>query len=90
MMKVLSVLAMLGTVLTTLTMLVFCLGMGANASPAGIRTLKLWMSGLSLLGLAGVVAGIVLIRAGQLRWAAGAAILPAVIMAMIFLVALLN
>jgi hypothetical protein len=89
-MKSLPILAMLVTLLTTLTMLVFCLGMGANASAADIRTLKLWMAGLSLLGAAGVVAGIVLLRTGQPGWAAVVAILPTLIMSVIFLVALLS
>ncbi len=90
MMKLLTVAAMVGTLLTTLTMIVFCLGMGANASPAEIRTLKLWMVGFALLGTAGMVAAIVLMRAGQTGWAAGAAIAPAGVMAIVALVALLQ
>jgi hypothetical protein len=90
MMKIFAILAMLGTLLTTLTMLVFCLGMGANASPEEIRALKLWMGGLSLLGAAGIAASIVLLRTGRPGSATGAAFLPTMIMAIILLVALLQ
>jgi hypothetical protein len=79
--------AMICTVLVTLTALVFCLGMGANASPAQLRALKLWMLGLSLLGVAGVMTGILLLRAGQPGWASLAAITPSLILGIIFLVA---
>lgn len=86
----LPILAMIGTVLATLTALVFCLAMGANSTPAQLRALKLWMGGLSLLGVAGVVVGIILIRAGQPNWAAVAAIAPTVIFAVILGVALIK
>lgn len=84
-----AIAAMIGTVIVTLTAVVFCMGMGANATPAGIRTLKLWAAGFSLLGIAGVAAGIFLMCAGQHGWAAGAALTPAVIMVIIFIVSLL-
>ena len=87
---ILPILAMLLTALSTLTAVVFCLGMGANSSAAQIRALKLWMGGLSLLGLAGIVIGIVLLRAGQHGWAAGVAVSPTVIIAIILIVALLK
>ena len=87
---ILPILAMLLTAISTLTAVVFCLGMGANASAAQIRMLKLWMGGFSLLGLAGIVIGIVLLRSGQLGWAAGAAISPTVIIAIIFLISVLK
>ena len=87
---ILPILAMLLTAISTLTAVVFCLGMGANSSPAQIRMLKLWMGGLSLLGLAGIVIGIILLRSGQFGWAAGAAVSPTVIIAIIFLIALLK
>ena len=48
------------------------------------------MAGLSLLGVAGVVAGIILIRAGQPGWAAVAAFAPAVIFGIILGIALLK
>ncbi len=86
----LPILAMIGTALATLTALVFCMAMGANSTPAQIRALKLWMAGLSLLGGAGVVVGIILIRAGQPNWAAVAAFAPTVIFAMILGIALLK
>jgi prolipoprotein diacylglyceryltransferase len=66
------------------------MAMGANSTPAQIRALKLWMGGLSLLGVAGVVAGIILIRAGQPNWAAVAAIAPTIIFALILGIALLK
>ena len=83
-----AVVAMICTVLATLTAVVFCMGMGANATPAAIRALKLWMAGLSLLGVGGIVVGIFLMRAGQHGRATGAAILPAVVMLITFIVAL--
>jgi hypothetical protein len=86
----LPILAMIGTALATVTALVFCMAMGANSTPAQIRALKLWMGGLSLLGVAGVVAGIILIRAGQPNWAAVAAIAPTIIFALILGIALLK
>ncbi len=86
----LPILAMIGTALATVTALVFCMAMGANSTPAQIRALKLWMGGLSLLGVAGVVVGILLIRAGQPHWAAAAAIAPTVIFAIILGISLLK
>ncbi|MSU59904.1 MAG: hypothetical protein EXS35_17345 [Pedosphaera sp.] len=87
---ILPILAIVCTVLATLTALVFCMSMGANSTPAQIRALKVWMAGLSLLGVAGVVAGIILIRSGQPNWASLAAFAPAVIFGIILLVALLK
>lgn len=86
----LPILAMIGTALATLTTLVFCMAMGANSTPAQIRALKLWMGGLSLLGVAGVVVGILLIRAGQPHWAAVAAFAPTVIFALILGISLIK
>ncbi|WP_414661416.1 hypothetical protein [Horticoccus sp. 23ND18S-11] len=82
-----AVAAMVCTVLATLTAIVFCLGMGANSSSAEIRTLNFWMAGFALLGIAGVVAGIILMRANQHGWAATAAFIPTALMAVIFIVA---
>ena len=84
-----AIVAMIATVLATLTAVVFCMAGGANSTPEQIRALKLWMAGLTLLGVAGITAGIFLMRAGQHGWAAGAAILPAVIMVLILIVALI-
>jgi hypothetical protein len=86
----LPIFAMICTMLATLTAIVFCLAGGANASPAHIRALKLWMAGFSLLGVAGVVAGIILIRAGQPGWAALAAFAPTIIFGIILIVSLLK
>jgi hypothetical protein len=86
----LPIAAMICTAITTLTAVVFCMGGGANASPAQIRELKLWMAGLSLLGLGGIVASIFLIRAGQNSMAAGVAIAPTVIIILILFVALIK
>lgn len=83
-------LAIIGTVLATVTALVFCMAMGANSTPTQLRALKLWMAGLSLLGVAGVVGGIFLMRAGQLDWAALTAFAPTAIFGIILLVALLK
>ncbi|MDP3072333.1 MAG: hypothetical protein Q8N18_18725 [Opitutaceae bacterium] len=84
-----AIAAMIVTVLVTFCAIVLCLAGGANATPAQVRSLKLWMLGLTLLGGGGVTAGIFLMRAGQHSWAAGAAILPAVIMVLILIVALI-
>ncbi|MBK8002083.1 MAG: hypothetical protein IPK15_26150 [Verrucomicrobia bacterium] len=82
--------AMICTALATLTALVFCMAMGANSTPAQLRALKLWMGGLSLLGVAGIVVGIFLIRAGQPSWAAIAAFAPTVIYGIILSTSLLK
>lgn len=84
----LSIIAMIATACATLTAIVFCLGMGANASPAQLRALKLWSVAFGLLGLAGIAAGIYLLRAGQSGWATGVSILPAAVMAVVFAFAL--
>lgn len=82
--------AMICTALATLTALVFCMAMGANSTPAQIRALKFWMAGLSLIGIAGIVVGVLLIRAGQTNWAAAAAFAPTVIFGIILGIALLK
>ncbi len=87
---VLPVAAMLCTALGTLAMLGFCMAMGANASPEQLRALKFWMIGFSALSAVGIVAGFVLMRGGLSNVAAGVAILPCVIMAVIFIIALLK
>lgn len=81
--------AILCTVAISLTMLVFCSAMGANASPAAIAALKMWMIGMSVLSLAGIVAGLVLMRS-QPNLAAILAIIPAVIIGAIFVISLLK
>ncbi len=49
-----ALLATLCTAMVSLTAIVFCMAMGANASPADIRALRFWMIGLSLLGVTGI------------------------------------
>ena len=83
----LSIAAMIGTAFATMAAIVFCLGMGANAKPREIRALKLRMLGLTLLGVAGISAGIFLLRAGQPGLAAGVSIAPAVILFAVFIIA---
>ncbi|MEW5787391.1 MAG: hypothetical protein AB1899_06015 [Pseudomonadota bacterium] len=85
-----AIAAMVCTVLATLSAIVFCLGMGANAKPPEIRTLKLWMLGFSVLGVAGIGAGLYLLRAGQVAWAAGASLAPTVVIGVVFVVAMLR
>ena len=85
----LPIAAMIITAISTLTAVVFCMGMGANTTPAQLCALKLWMGGLSLLGLAGIVMGIFLKRAGQHGMAAGVAFLPTIIFVLILIVALI-
>lgn len=86
---ILPILAMIGTALATVTSLTLCMAMGANSSPTALRVLKYSMIGVALLAVAGVAAGIFLIRAGHPGWAAGAAFAPTVIMVLAFLVALI-
>jgi hypothetical protein len=90
MLSVVSILSMICAAFFTLTAIVFCLGMGANAKPPEIRALKLWMLGLTLLGAAGIGGGIFLLRAGQPGWAAGISFAPVVIILVIFAVAMLK
>ena len=87
---ILPILAMICTALATLTALVFCMAMGANSTPAQLRALKLWMGGLSILGVAGIVIGILLIRAGQPSLAAVAAVAPTVIFGIILGISLIK
>jgi len=86
----LPIAAMLCTACSTLMAVVFCMSMGANASPAQIRMLKLWMLGLSLLGIVGIAIGIHLMRTGQHGMAAAVAVAPTVIFAIILVVATLK
>lgn len=87
---VLPIAALLLTTLSTLTAVVFCLGMGANASAAQLRMLKLWMAGFSLLGVVGVVGAILLLRKGHEGWATGVAFFPTAFIAVVFLVVMLK
>lgn len=73
---VLPIAGMMITAIATLTANVFCLGTGANSTLEQLRALKFWMSGPALPGLAGIVAGIILLRAGQATMAAGISFLP--------------
>lgn len=82
-MKVFPIFAMICTALATLTALVFCMAMSANATPGQIRTVKLWTGGLSLLGVAGILIGVILRRAGMPGWATGISFAPVIIMALI-------
>ncbi len=86
----LPIFAMIGTVVATLTMLVFCMAMGANAKPEEIQSLKQWMLGLSLLAVVGIAVGIALMRNAQPGWAAAVSILPAILMGIVLLIALLK
>ena len=88
--QLLPILAMICTVVATLVMLVFCMAMGANAKPEEIQALKGWMIGLSLLGLAGIAVGILLMRSAQPGLAAGVSLLPAIVMGILFLVSILK
>ncbi|MES2625410.1 MAG: hypothetical protein V4628_09035 [Pseudomonadota bacterium] len=85
-MKFIAIIGMLLTILSTLTALVFCMGMGANASAAQIHALKLWITGFSLLGIAGIVISIFLLRADQTGWAVNAAFAPTIIIFIIFVI----
>lgn len=87
---ILPSLALVGTVLATLTGLVLCMAMGANAKPPEIRILKFWMAAIVLLGLTGVGVGVLLMRAGKPGWAALAAFAPTVLLGITLLVALLR
>ena len=87
--SLLPILAMVCTVLATLVSITFCLAGGANSTPMQIRVLKYVMLGVTLLGIAGVTAGIFLMRSGHHGWAAGAAFAPAVIMVLAFIIAMI-
>lgn len=87
---ILPILAIAGTVLATLTAVVFCLSMSANASPDQLRSIKFWTLAVTLLGLAGVVAGIVLMRQGQANLAALAAFAPTGILIILTSISLLK
>lgn len=86
----LPIVAMICTALATLTALVFLMAGSANSTPAQIRALNFWMGGLSLLGVAGIVIGVILIRAGQPERASFAAFAPTVIFGIILTIALLK
>ncbi len=89
--SLLPIASMICTAFTTLTAVIFCLGMGANASPAQIRALKLWMLALSLIGVGGIGAGIFIMRSGgQNSTAAAVAFLPTVIFGLILIIALIK
>ncbi|MEO8068284.1 MAG: hypothetical protein ABI599_11380 [Flavobacteriales bacterium] len=85
----LPIAAMVCTVGTTLLMLVFHAAGAANAGPEQIRSMKLWAGGLSILALVCVIASIVLMRNGQIAWAALIAFIPVVVMGIVFFIALL-
>ena len=87
---ILPIFAMVCTTLATLVMIVFNIAGAANASAEQIRSMKVWSNGMTLLAVVGILIGIFLIRAGQPGWAAGAAIVPTVVMVIIFLVAILK
>lgn len=82
------ILGMACTVWATVTSLAFCMAAGANSTPVQSRALNLWMIGMTLLGVAGVVVSVMLIRAGKPIWASVAAIAPTVILPIIVIIAL--
>ncbi|MEO6005233.1 MAG: hypothetical protein ABIZ04_09575 [Opitutus sp.] len=84
---ILPIVGMVITLIVTLTAIVFCMLGGANSTPAQIHVIKLWMAGLSLLGLAGVVASIFLLRAGLHNGATWAAFSPSILILIIFIIA---
>lgn len=84
------ILGMALSAVATAVALVMCMAMGANSSAAQIRALKLWMGGFSLLGVAGIIGAIVLLRLSQAGWASGVAFLPTIAIMVIFLVAVLK
>ncbi len=81
---------MICTVLGTLTAVVFCMGMQANASASAIRQIKIWMMGISVLSLVALVAAGFLMHAGQPESAAGVAFAPTVVLGILLIVALLK
>lgn len=84
---ILLVAAIISTVIATLAALTLCMAAGANASAADIRMLKLWMGIFSVVGIAGIVAGIVMMRSGQANYAAGVAFAPTVFVILVAIVA---
>lgn len=86
--SILAILAIAVTSIATLTAVVFVMAMGANATPAQIRTLKRWMAGLALLGAGGIAGAIVLLCDGQPGRASLAAMTPVAAFLLLFVVAL--
>ena len=85
-----AIAAMICTALATLVMIVFNLAGAANASAAQIHSMKFWAGGMTLLAVAGIAAGIFLLRAGQPGWATGVSFAPTIIFAIILFIALLK
>jgi hypothetical protein len=85
---ILFILACAGTLFATVLSLTMCMAMGANSSPTALRVLKSLMIGATLLAIAGVTTGSFLLRAGHPGWALAAAIAPAAIMVLAFVVSL--
>ena len=88
--RLLPISAIVCTVPATRMALVFCMAGGANSTPAQIRALKLWMAFISAPGVAGVAAGVSLIRAGQPGSASVAAFAPTVISATILVIMIIK
>lgn len=86
----LAISAMICTALATLVMIVFSLAGSANSTPQQFHSIKLWMGGLTLLSVIGVVAGIFLLRAGLSGWAAGVSFAPTIVMSIILVISLLK
>ncbi|HEX2617027.1 MAG TPA: hypothetical protein VHL57_05750 [Flavobacteriales bacterium] len=87
---VLPIAAMICTAGATLLMLVFTMAGMANSTPEQLRSMKWWAGGLSLLSLACVTIGALLLRQGRSELAALVAFLPTAIMGTIFLVQVLK
>lgn len=85
-----AVLAICCTVVITLTAIVFCMSMGANLSPEEIRLLRNWVFGFTVLGIAGVMIAVLLMRSGFPGWGAIAATIPCIISIVVFVVAVLK
>lgn len=85
---VLPITSIIATLITTVVMLVFSVAGAANASAEQLRSMKLQAGGMTVLAIVGIVGAIVCLRMGHPGWAAVAAIVPAAVMVLAFIVAI--
>jgi hypothetical protein len=85
-----AIFSMLFTIVATVTMLVFCMAAGANASPDSIRRLKIYMVSFSLLSLLCLVAAGLLLYGKKTGWSAGIALAPSILMGITLILKLIR
>ncbi len=85
-----AIASMLGTVIATLVMLVFCLAAGANATAESIHRLKMIMLGCTLGSVLCLGVAIWMVTHQRPGTSAIVAILPAIVMGATFLIKLMS